>query len=277
MKTPEEIKLVVKNKYSEIAKSSANDGCCGPTNCCTPDKNDFTVFQDDYTNLKGYVADADLGLGCGLPTEYAGIQKGDTVVDLGSGAGNDVFIARSVVGDVGNVIGIDMTEEMIEKANKNKDKLGFSNVEFKHGDIENIPLENNYADVVVSNCVLNLVPDKTKAFLEIYRILKPGAHFCVSDVVVQGEMTDELKKSAELYAGCVSGAVDKNEYLNIIKNAGFSNIEIKKTKKIDLPVDLLKEYLTEQGLRDYKENLKGIFSITVVGYKKYITKNTLNN
>lgn len=267
MNTPEEIKLVVKNKYAEIAKSTSSSGCCGPTSCCTPDKNDYTVFQDDYSNLNGYVADADLGLGCGLPTEYAGIKKGDTVVDLGSGAGNDVFVARAIVGEEGRVIGIDMTEEMIRKANLNKEKLGYSNAEFKLGDIENMPLKKDYADVVISNCVLNLVPDKKKAFSEIYRILKPGAHFCVSDVVVQGEMTEELKKSAELYAGCISGAIQQNDYLQIIENEGFKNIEIKKTKKIELPEELLKEYLTEQGLKEYKENLKGIFSITVVGHK----------
>ena len=268
MNSPEEIKLTVKNKYADIAKNSNSEECCGPTSCCTPDKNDYTVFQDDYSKLNGYVADADLGLGCGLPTQYAGIKKGDTVVDLGSGAGNDVFIARAIVGDEGRVIGIDMTEEMIDKANKNKNKLEFSNVEFKLGDIENMPLENSFSDVVVSNCVLNLVPDKKKAFSEIYRILKPGAHFCVSDVIIQGEMTDELKRSAELYAGCVSGALEKDEYLQIIKDTGFKDIEIKKTKKIDLPDDLLKEYLSESGLREYHENLKGIFSITVVGYKK---------
>ncbi len=268
MNTPEEIKLIVKNKYGEIAKSAGSAGCCGPTSCCTPDKSDYTVFQDDYSNLNGYVADADLGLGCGMPTEYAGIKKGDTVVDLGSGAGNDVFVARSIVGEKGKVIGIDMTEEMIDKANKNKEKSGYSNIEFKFGEIEAMPIDNNTADVVISNCVLNLVPDKQKAFAEIYRILKPGAHFCVSDVVIHGEMTEELKKSAELYAGCVSGALRQDEYLQKIENAGFKDIEIKKAKKIELPGELLKEYLTEQGLKEYKENLKGIFSITVVGYKE---------
>ena len=268
MNTPEEIKLVVKNKYGEIAKSAGATSCCGPTSCCTPDKIDYTIFQDDYSNLKGYVPDADLGLGCGLPTEFAGIKKGDTVADLGSGAGNDVFIARSIVGGEGRVIGLDMTEEMIEKANSNKIKLGYKNVEFHLGDIEQMPIENHTADVVVSNCVLNLVPDKRKAFSEIYRILKPGAHFCVSDVVVQGEMTEELKKSAEMYAGCVSGALQKEEYLKIIEGAGFKDVEIKKTKSINLPKDLLKEYLTEQGMKEYKQNLKGIFSITVVGYKE---------
>ena len=268
MNTPEEIKLTVKNKYAEIAKGTTGSSCCGPTSCCTPDKNDYTVFQDDYSHLKGYVADANLGLGCGLPTEYAGIKKGDTVVDLGSGAGNDAFVSRAIVGEEGRVIGLDMTEEMIAKANTNNSKLGYKNVEFKYGDIEEMPLENNIADVVVSNCVLNLVPDKRKAFSEIYRILKPGAHFCVSDVVTQGEMTEELKKSAELYAGCVSGALPQSDYLQIIENTGFKNVEIKKIKKIELPVELLSKYLSEQGLKEHKENLKGIFSITVVGYKE---------
>ena len=268
MNTPGEIKLVVKNKYAEIANSSSGSGCCGPTSCCTSEKNDYTVFQDDYSNLSGYVPDADLGLGCGLPTEHAWIKKGDTVVDLGSGAGNDVFVTRAIVGEEGKVIGLDMTEAMIEKANKNKEKLGYTNIEFKLGDIEAMPIANDIADVVISNCVLNLIPDKKKAFSEIFRILKPDAHFCVSDVVVQEEMTEELKKSAELYAGCVSGAIEQDDYLQTIENAGFKNIEIKKTKKIELPEELLKEYLTETGLKEYKENLKGIFSITVVGYKK---------
>lgn len=274
MNTPEEIKLVVKNKYAEIAKGSVSS-------CCTTDIKDYTVFKDDASNLSGYIADADLGLGCGLPTEFAGIKQGDSVVDLGSGAGNDVFIARAIVGDKGIVTGIDMTEEMIEKANLNNKKLGYTNIEFRLGDIEDIPLKNEYADVVVSNCVLNLVPDKRKAFSEIFRILKPGGHFCVSDVVLHGEMIDELKKSAELYAGCVSGALQQTEYLQIIGDAGFKGIEIKKTKKIELPDELLTKYLSAQELKEYKdmyynnnssrslngESLKGIFSITVVAYK----------
>lgn len=269
METANELKQVVKEKYGEIAKASKGSGCCGPVNSCCGDSQtvEFTMIGDVYKNMDGYVADADLGLGCGLPTEYAGIKKGDTVVDLGSGAGNDVFIARSIVGDEGRVIGLDMTEEMIEKANSNKTKLGYENVEFHLGDIEQMPLENELADVVVSNCVLNLVPDKQKAFSEIYRILKPGAHFCVSDIVIQGEMTDELKKSAEMYAGCVSGALKQDEYLKIIEETGFKNIEIKKSRRIDLPGELLSQYLSEQGIKEYKDNLKGIFSITVVGYK----------
>jgi arsenite methyltransferase len=262
-------KKSVRDKYSEIALGTQGQGCCGPASSCCGGSNliSFSMIGDEYKNVDGYVAEADLGLGCGLPTEYAGIKKGDTVVDLGSGAGNDVFIARSIVGDEGKVFGIDMTEEMIAKANSNNKKPGYTNVEFKLGDIEEMPIDENAADVVVSNCVLNLVPDKAKAFSEIYRILKPGAHFCISDVVIQGELSEELKKSAELYAGCVAGALQQDDYLQIISDTGFSDIEIKKTKRIELPEDLLALYLSEQGIKEYKENLKGIFSITVVGTK----------
>lgn len=270
MKTSEELKNVVKEKYGEIAVSSPQSGCCGTTSSCCGDASnvEFVMIGDDYKNLNGYVADADLGLGCGVPTEFAEINKGDTVVDLGSGAGNDVFVVRAIVGEEGRVIGIDMTEQMIEKANRNNAKLGYKNVEFKFGDIEEMPIEDNIVDVIVSNCVLNLVPDKTKAFNEMYRILKPGAHFCVSDIVIQGELSKELQDSAAMYAGCVSGAIEQEEYLNIIDKAGFKDVVIKKSKKISLPDDLLKKYLTEEGIKEYKENLKGIFSITVVGYKK---------
>lgn len=269
METANELKQVVKEKYGEIAKASKSSGCCGPA-CCGDSESKivgYTVMQDEYDNLEGYVADADLGLGCGLPTEHAGIKKGDTVVDLGSGAGNDVFVARAIVGDEGKVIGLDMTEEMIEKANFNKAKLGYQNVEFHLGDIEQIPFENNLADVVVSNCVLNLVPDKRKAFSEIYRVLKPGAHFCVSDIVIKGELPAGLKKSAEMYAGCVAGALQQDEYLGIIKETGFKNIEIKKTKVIELPDEVLRDYISDSEIEMFKKNNTGIFSITVVGYK----------
>jgi ubiquinone/menaquinone biosynthesis C-methylase UbiE len=208
-----------------------------------------------------------MGLGCGLPTEFANIKKGDTVVDLGSGAGNDVFVARALTGETGKVIGIDMTQEMIDKANENKEKLGFENIEFKLGEIESLLIPDNQIDVVVSNCVLNLVPNKNKAFEEIYRILKPGAHFCVSDIVLQGELTPGLKESAIMYAGCVAGALQKDEYLKAIADVGFINIEIKKTKTVELPDELLKEYLTEEQIEEYKNDQVGIFSITVVAIK----------
>jgi len=266
MQSAEEIKQVVKEKYGEIAVKNQQGCGCG----CSSKSNKivgYTVMQDEYDNLEGYVADADLGLGCGVPTEYAGIKKGDTVVDLGSGAGNDVFVARSIAGDEGNVIGIDFTQEMIDKAFANKIKSGFINVEFKLGEIEDIPVESDTADVVISNCVLNLVPDKNKAFNEIHRILKSGAHFCVSDIIIKGELPAALKKSAEMYAGCVAGALQQDEYLGIIKETGFVNVEIKKTKVIQLPDDVLREYLSDSEIENFKKNKVGIFSITVVGSK----------
>lgn len=264
MQTSEEIKQVVKQKYGEIAAKNQQGCGCG---CDSSKIVGYTIMDDEYDSLDGYVPDADLGLGCGVPTEYAGITKGDTVVDLGSGAGNDVFVARSITGEEGKVIGIDMTEEMISKANLNKAKVGFKNVDFKLGEIENIPLKNNLADVVISNCVLNLVPDKRKAFAEIYRVLKPGAHFCVSDIVLKGELPSGLKQSAEMYAGCVAGALQQDEYLEIIKETGFKSIEIKKNKVIDLPDEVLKDYLNNQEIEKFRNNNIGIFSITVVGYK----------
>jgi SAM-dependent methyltransferase len=269
MKTNEQIKNNVKERYSEIVTSVTPSGCCGPatTSCCSPDVKDFTVFSDDYTNLPGYAPDADLNLGCGLPTEFAAIKEGNTVIDLGSGAGNDVFVARAFAGDSGRVIGLDFTEPMIKKAEINKTKLGYNNVEFMLGDIEEMPFEDGLADVIVSNCVLNLVPDKQKAFGEIHRTLKSGGHFCISDVVLHGELREELKESATLYAGCVAGAMQEDEYLNVIKDAGFKNVQVRKSKRIQLPDDLLMKYLDESKLEDFKRSGAGIFSITVTAVK----------
>lgn len=271
MADSEHVKKMVRDKYAQIAVNTKSS-CCGgestgKSSCCGPSETDYSVFNDDYSKLGGYVADADLNLGCGLPTEHAGIKSGDTVVDLGSGAGNDVFVARSLAGDSGKVIGIDMTPEMINKARENNQKLGFKNVEFRFGEIESLPINNNSADVVISNCVLNLVPDKQKAFEEIYRILKPGAHFCVSDIVTKGQLSESLKQSAEMYAGCVAGALTEEAYLNVIQGVGFNNIEIKIKKAIELPDSLLREYLNEQDMYTIKEGKVGIFSITVVGVK----------
>jgi ubiquinone/menaquinone biosynthesis C-methylase UbiE len=264
------VKQTVKEKYAEIALGTEGQGCCGPSSYCCGSSNliNFSMIGDDYNNIEGHVAEADLGLGCGLPTEYAGIKIGDTVVDLGSGAGNDVFIARSIVGEAGKVIGIDMTEEMIDKANTNNAKLDFKNVEFRLGDIEAMPVDHSVADVVVSNCVLNLVPNKQKAFEEIYRVLKSDGHFCVSDIVIKGELPENLKKSAMMYAGCVAGAIQQDDYLHIISTTGFTNVEIKKTKVIDLPDEILKEYLSESELSEYRQSGVGVFSITVIADKK---------
>ncbi|MBL7833203.1 MAG: arsenite methyltransferase [Cyclobacteriaceae bacterium] len=266
--TSEQLKELVKEKYGQIALQSkdVNDSsCCGATSCCSTI--DYTIMADDYTQLDGYVADADLGLGCGLPTEFARIKEGDTVVDLGSGAGNDAFVARSVTGEKGQVIGIDFTENMIAKAKLNAQKLGYTNVEFRQGDIENMPLAGGIADVVVSNCVLNLVPNKKQAFAETFRILKKGGHFSVSDIVLVGDLPEGLQKSAEMYAGCVAGAIQKDDYLNIIKEAGFSDITIQKEKRINLPDEILKEYLTVDQITEFKSGKTGIFSITVYAEK----------
>jgi ubiquinone/menaquinone biosynthesis C-methylase UbiE len=225
------------------------------------------MIGDEYTNVAGYNPEADLGLGCGLPTEFAGIKPSDAVLDLGSGAGNDCFIARTIVSENGKVTGLDFTEEMVQKARKNLVKTGFKNIEFIQGDIEKMPLPDDSFDVVISNCVLNLVPDKQKAFSEIFRVLKPGGHFCISDVVTSGELPEELKEAAEMYSGCVSGATEKQEYLKIIERQGFSQVEIQKEKPIVIPDSILNKYLGEKNAEQFKNSGAGIFSITVTANK----------
>jgi SAM-dependent methyltransferase len=265
----EDLKLVVKEKYGEIATQSKlqnQSSCCGST--CGCNDSTYTVFSDDYSKLEGYNPDADLGLGCGIPTQFAGINKGDHVLDLGSGAGNDCFVARAIVGETGKVTGLDFTDAMLTKANENAKKLGFKNVEFVKGDIEEMPLPDNSFDVVVSNCVLNLVPDKNKAFAQIMRVIKPNGHFCVSDVVLKGSLPEKLRKDAEMYAGCVSGAIDIDEYLGIINKQGFKNVTVHKQKEIAIPDEVLENYLSKQEIASFKNGETGIFSITVSGYKK---------
>lgn len=267
MENAENLKKIVKEKYSEIALQSKEENetsCCGVGNTCGVD---YTIFSEDYSKLKGYNPDADLGLGCGLPTEFAQIKSGDVVVDLGSGAGNDCFIAREIAGPSGKIIGIDMTVAMIDKARLNAEKLGFNNVEFRMGEIENMPITSNVADVIVSNCVLNLVPDKAKAFNEIFRVLKPGGHFSISDVVIKGELPSGLKSDAEMYAGCVSGAIIKEEYLGLIKDAGFENISVQKEKAISIPEKILLNYMSNLDMQNFKNGNIGIYSITVYGRK----------
>lgn len=264
------IKETVREKYSEIANQSKQQNessCCGAGGCSTVD---YTMFSESYNELEGYLPDADLGLGCGLPTQFAKIKKGDTVVDLGSGAGNDCFVARALTGESGKVIGIDMTEAMIEKARNNAERLGFNNVEFRFGDIEKMPLSADRADVVVSNCVLNLVPDKRKAFNEIFRIMKSNGHFSISDVVLVGQLPESLQQAGEMYVGCVSGALQKTEYLDIIRQTGFININVQKEKLITLPDDILAAYLTTKQIEEYRNSGVGIYSITVYAEKPYV-------
>lgn len=270
--TEEDLKQLVKHKYSEIALQTVEvnkTSCCGAGGCSTEV---YNIMTDDYSHVEGYTAEADLGLGCGLPTQFAQIKKGDTVVDLGSGAGNDCFVARAETGETGKVIGIDFTEAMIDKARLNAQKLNFSNVEFIQGDIENITLEENTADVVVSNCVLNLVPNKAAVFGGIKRILKPGGHFSISDIVLVGNLPDKLKHAAEMYAGCVAGAIQKDEYLQMIDDAGFQNVLIQKEKSIIVPDDILANYLSESEIADFKNSPGGIFSITVYAEKEGLNK-----
>ena len=263
-----DLKELVKAKYGEIAGQSLSQNlssCCGATACCGTEV--LTVMADDYSTLKGYNPDADLGLGCGLPTEFAKIKEGDTVVDLGSGAGNDCFVARQITGSSGKVIGIDFTEGMILRARENTEKLRYNNVEFRLGDVEEIPVTSGVADVVISNCVLNLVPDKPKVFSEIFRVLKQKSHFSISDIVLEGELPENMKEAVEFYAGCVSGAIQKNEYLDIIKTTGFVNIEVQKEKKIVIPDSILLQYISQRELLQWKNSGTRIYSLTVYGEK----------
>lgn len=268
MKTELELKELVRQKYSELAlqevSDNSADNCCGTTSCCG---DVYNIMADDYTQLAGYNADADLNLGCGLPTQFAKIKPGDTVIDLGSGAGNDAFIARHETGATGRVIGVDFSEAMIAKARKNVEKLGFNNVEFRQGDIEQMPVSDGVADVIVSNCVLNLVPNKANVFKEIQRVLKPGGHFSISDIVLIGDLPKNLQEAAEMYAGCVSGAIQKDEYLNLIRQAGFESIEIQKEKAIIVPDDILLQYISSEELDAFKQSETGIYSITVFARK----------
>jgi SAM-dependent methyltransferase len=272
MPTENELKDLVKQKYGEIALQETKvnkSSCCGAGGCSTEV---YNIMTDDYTDLEGYNPDADLGLGCGLPTQFAKIKAGDTVIDLGSGAGNDAFVARKEAGETGSVIGIDFTPAMIHLSRINAEKLGYTNVEFRQGDIEHMPVASNIADVIVSNCVLNLVPNKDAVIKEIFRALKPGGHFSISDIVLIGNLPPELRNAAEMYAGCVSGAIQKEVYLELIQSNGFSELTIQKEKPIIIPDDILINYLNEEQLAAFKTSSTGIFSITVYAEKPVAEK-----
>lgn len=267
METQEQVKDMVRQKYSEIAlqdKDTNAASCCGAGGCSTEV---YNIMADDYTTLEGYNPDADLGLGCGLPTQFAKIKKGDVVIDLGSGAGNDAFIARNETGETGKVIGIDFTPAMIERARQNNEVRGFNNVDFRRGDIEKMPVTANTADVIVSNCVLNLVPNKDGVIKEIYRVLKPGGHFSISDIVLEGQLPKQIQEAAEMYAGCVAGAIQKQVYLELIEANGFKNITVQKDKAIIIPDDILSNYLSAEQIEAFKQSGTGIRSITVYAEK----------
>lgn len=275
MLTPEQLKATVKGKYGQIAQQQTT-GCCGPqdvkaaSSCCGI-STDAQALSPDYSNVPGHDAGADLGLGCGVPTAHAGIKAGEVVLDLGSDAGNDVFIVRSLVGESGRVIGVDMTAEMIARAKENQARLGYRNVEFRLGEIEHLPVNTGEVDVVISNCVLNLVPDKAKAFQEIHRVLKPGGHFTISDLVLQGELPEKLRTIAELYVGCVAGALQRAEYLQVIQDSGFTGLELNKDQEYNLPDEILARYLSPEDLALYRQSGTGVFSITVSATKPAVT------
>jgi ubiquinone/menaquinone biosynthesis C-methylase UbiE len=260
----DKLKEEVKKTYTNVVTKNTN-GCCSPT-CCSPAQ-EITFLDENYKNVEGYQAVADYGLGCGLPTEIAGIKKGDTVLDLGSGAGNDAFIARGQTGETGKVIGVDFTEAMLAKANENKQKLGYQNIEFVHGDIEELPIGSATVDVVISNCVMNLVPDKVKAYKEVFRVLKPGGHFSISDVVLNGNLPKGILNAAEMYAACVSGALEKNTYLQVIKDSGFEQVSVLKQHDIMLPDDVLLQFINKEEIETYRKNPSAVISITINGQK----------
>jgi len=234
MTKSETIKENVREHYSEVAKraqASTTASCCAPStaSCCGP------TSAGDYAQKIGYALDelSDLpdaaqmaSAGCGNPTALAGLKEGEVVLDLGSGGGIDVFIAAKRVGPTGKAIGVDMTQEMLDLATKNADELGFENVEFRKGDIEDLPVENGSIDVIISNCVINLAPDKDKVFREAYRVLKPGGRITVSDIVTDGDLPEEIRNNPDQWAACVSGALDEKVYLEKLRNAGFERVKV---------------------------------------------------
>ncbi len=267
METQEQVKDMVRQKYAEIAlqdKQTNESSCCGAGGCSTEV---YNIMADDYNTLEGYNPEADLGLGCGLPTQFAKIKKGDVVINLGSGAGNDAFVARHETGETGKVIGIDFTPAMIERARQNNEVRGFNNVEFRQGDIEKMPVTANTANVIVSNCVLNLVPNKDGVFNHIFRVLKPGGHLSISDIVLEGELPIQIREAAEMYAGCVSGAIQKQVYIELIEANDFTNITIQKDKAIFIPDDILSNYLSAEEIVAFRQSGTGIRSVTVYAEK----------
>jgi arsenite methyltransferase len=258
MDNSKKIKEAVKEKYSEIVKGNVNvipsiTSCCSPKSCGCGNEPAVVDMSGRYSSEdRASVPDgADLGLGCGTPAAYADMKPGMVILDLGSGAGIDCFVALKYVGDSGSVIGVDMTEDMIRKANENKMKVNAPNVEFRLGEIEDLPVDDNTIDRVISNCVINLVPDKEKAFREIHRVLKLGGKFTVSDIVVDGAISEKERHDASLWAGCISGALRKMEYIEIIRRTGFKEIKILSEKKYD--------YKLESG--------GGLYSVTISGMK----------
>ncbi|NYT02477.1 MAG: arsenite methyltransferase [Methanosarcinales archaeon] len=269
----EDIKLAVKNGYARIARKS--DLCCSSSGCCgtaAPIKISKKIGYSDQ-EMMSVPSEANLGLGCGNPTALASLQEGEVVLDLGSGAGFDCFLAARRVGNSGRVIGVDMTPEMIEKARRNSSRAGFANVEFRLGELESLPLEDGEVDVIISNCVINLVPDKEQVFREAFRVLKPGGRIMVSDIVLLAPLPDFIRDSVDGYVGCVSGAVMKDQYLEAIRSAGFQYVQI--VDESAFPLDCLANESAGQQVmgkskipaRKLKEVEASISSLKVSAFK----------
>lgn len=266
----DEIREKVRQKYAAIARGEdaccgARESACGTASEVDGDADAIHMIGEAYAEVDGYEASADLQLGCGIPTEHAGLDDGQAVVDLGSGAGLDAFVARRIVGEKGRVVGLDFAAEMVEKARSNAEDLAVENVSFVEGEIEAMPLETASFDVALSNCVFNLVPDKERAFQETYRILRPGGHFCISDVVHRGELPDPIRRSAELYAGCVAGSMEEHAYLELIEAAGFEDVQVLERRRIEVPEAALPEDLSAEDRASFREG--GLFSLTIRGRK----------
>lgn len=224
MKNKKELKEHIKDRYSKIAVNEESCSCCAGSRDLNINQSKLVGYTME--DLKSIPADAVFGLGCGNPTELADLKEGENVLDLGSGGGIDVFLAANKVGESGKVIGVDMTKEMIEKAKKNAEDGNYKNVEFRLGEIENLPVENDSIDVIISNCVINLTPDKSVAYKEAFRVLRPGGRILVSDLVTEGEIPEEIRRSFQAWSECIAGAMEKQTYLDTIKMAGFSDIKI---------------------------------------------------
>jgi arsenite methyltransferase len=268
MRTEDETRALVRERYAAIAREA--ESCCGPASCgCGPEMapDGLNVIGDAYAGIAGRLAEADLNLGCGVPTRHAALRPGETVLDLGSGAGNDAFIARHEVGPEGQVLGVDMTSEMVTKARGNAAKLGYQNVEFREGQIEQMPVDSGSVDVVISNCVLNLVPDKGRAFAEMFRVLRPGGRFCVSDIVATGELPAPVREVAALYVGCVAGAMAERSYLGLLETTGFQDVRIAEARPIPLSDEALAGYMSAADITAFRASGIALKSVTVLGTK----------
>jgi SAM-dependent methyltransferase len=268
MKSNDEIRTLVRERYGAIVREGAS--CCAPASCgcgseMAPDG--LNMIGDAYAGVAGHLAEADFNLGCGVPTRHAALAPGETVLDLGSGAGNDAFIARHEVGPEGRVIGVDMTPEMIDKARTNSAKLGYGNVEFRLGEIERMPIQDGSVDVVISNCVLNLVPDKVGAFAEMFRVLQPGGRFCVSDIVATGALPAPAQDAAGLYVGCVAGAAPEADYLALLGEVGFERVRVVEARPVALPDEALAPHMDVEEIAAFRASGVVLKSVTVLGSK----------